>query len=205
LLAATGAVSLATRSPAAAAAFMGASSGLTEAGVAPVEFFQEMGIDVSTPEGALAAISDPAIMDAARQRGYLRGLMIGVFDGLSGGVVGQQLASSPIGNAVLQSIAQLSARYGRDYALSIQGGFNTYLTYSGADPETARFFETIAGKVIETRRDKIEDITAQRYEYNLLNSDAVRRITDHQAVLVSANKNPAIIETEPYFAARQSR
>ncbi len=100
---------------------------------------------------------------------------------------------------VLQSIAQLSARYGRDYALSIQGGFNTYLTYSGADLETARFFETIAGKVIETRRDKIEDITAQRYEYNLLNADAVRRIGDNQAVLVSANKNPGILETRGYF------
>ncbi len=106
---------------------------------------------------------------------------------------------------VLQSIAQLSARYGRDYALSIQGGFNTYLTYSGADPETARFFETIAGKVIETRRDKIEDITQQRHEYNLLNADAVRRIADHQAVLVSANKNPGILETRGYFEDRRLR
>lgn len=104
---------------------------------------------------------------------------------------------------VLQSIAQLSARYGRDYALSIQGGFNTYLTYSGADPETARFFETIAGKVIETRRDKIEDMTQQRHEYNLLNADAVRRIGDNQAVLVSANKNPGILETRGYFEDRR--
>ena len=30
---------------------------------------------------------------------------------------------------VLQSLAQLSARYGSDYARSIQGGFNTYLAY----------------------------------------------------------------------------
>lgn len=104
---------------------------------------------------------------------------------------------------VLQSIAQLSARYGRDYAMSIQGGFNTYLTYSGADPETARFFEGIAGKVIETRRDKIEDITQQRHEYNLLNADAVRRIGDSQAVMVSANKNPGLIETRGYFQHRK--
>lgn len=102
-------------------------------------------------------------------------------------------------SVVLQSIAQLSARYGRDYAQSIQGGFNTYITYSGADPETARFFEAIAGKVIETRRDKIEDITQQRHEYNLLNADAVRRIGNHQAVLVSANKNPGLIQTQGYF------
>ena len=106
---------------------------------------------------------------------------------------------------VLQSIAQLSARYGRDYAQSIQGGFNTYLTYSGADPETARFFEAIAGKVIETRRDKIEDITQQRHEYNLLNADAVRRIGNHQAVMVSANKNPGILETRAFFEDRRLR
>lgn len=104
---------------------------------------------------------------------------------------------------VLQSIAQLSARYGQDYARSIQGGFNTYLAYSGADPETAHFFQDIAGKVIEVRRDKLEDITQQRHEYNLLNADAVRRIADHQAVMVSSNKNPALLETEPYFQHRR--
>jgi len=103
---------------------------------------------------------------------------------------------------VLQSLSQLSARYGRDYALSIQGGFNTYLAYSGSDQETAKFFEAIAGKVIEVRKDKIEDITQQRHEYNLLNADAIRRIQDHEALLVSANKNPAIIPTVGYFQNR---
>lgn len=100
---------------------------------------------------------------------------------------------------VLQSLAQLSARYGRDYALSIQGGFNTYLAYSGSDQETAQFFEAVSGKVIETRRNTIEEIIEQRYEYNLLNADAIRRIGTSQAVLVSANQNPGIIETMPYF------
>ncbi len=100
---------------------------------------------------------------------------------------------------VLQSLAQLSARYGRDYALSIQGGFNTYLAYSGSDQETARFFEAISGKVIETRRNTIEEITHQRHEYNLLNADAIRRIGNSEAVLVSANQNPGIIATMPYF------
>ena len=61
------------------------------------------------------------------------------------------------------------------------------------------FFETISGKVIEVRKDKIEDVTQQRHEYNLMNADAVRRIADHQAILVSANKNPAIINTTAYF------
>lgn len=104
---------------------------------------------------------------------------------------------------VLQSLSQLSARYGRDYAQSIQGGFTTYLAYSGSDQETARFFEAVSGKVIEVRKDKVEDITQQRHEYNLLNADAIRRIGDTQALLVSANKNPAIIETTPYFQSRK--
>ncbi len=104
---------------------------------------------------------------------------------------------------VLQSLAQLSARYGREYAQSIQGGFTTYLCYSGSDQETARFFEAVAGKVIDIRKDKLEEVKEHRHEYNLLNADAVRRIGDAQAVLVSANKNPAILETLPYFAHRR--
>lgn len=104
---------------------------------------------------------------------------------------------------VLQSLSQLSARYGAEYARSIQGGFHTYLTYSGADPETARFFQDISGKVVETRREKIENILEQRHEYNLLNADAVRRIEESQAVLISSNRNPAIIETTPYFKNRR--
>ena len=104
---------------------------------------------------------------------------------------------------VLQSLSQLSARYGSDYARSIQGGFMTYLAYAGSDQDTARFFEAIAGKVVDVRRDKIEDITQQRQEYNLLNADEVRRIGDTQAVLVSANRHPALLETTPYFAHRR--
>lgn len=100
---------------------------------------------------------------------------------------------------VLQSLSQLSARYGAEYARSIQGGFHSYLTYSGADPETARFFQDISGKVIETRREKVEHILEQRHEYNLLNADAVRRISDSQALLISSNRNPALLETTPYF------
>ncbi len=77
---------------------------------------------------------------------------------------------------VLQSISQLSARYGQDYARSIQGGFTTYLTYSGSDPETARFFEQVSGKVIEHTEAEDADAQSQHHEYNLLNADAVRRL-----------------------------
>lgn len=101
---------------------------------------------------------------------------------------------------VLQSIAQLPARYGKDYALSIMGGFNTFLTYSGADQATAEFFQAIGGKVVEEGKNRPEQIMTQRREYNLLNADVVRRISDTQAVMVATNKNPAILETVPYFS-----
>lgn len=106
-------------------------------------------------------------------------------------------------SVVLQSLPQLAARYGRDYAQSIQGGFMTYLAYAGADQETAQFFEAVAGKVVDVRRDKIEDITRQRVEYNLLNADEVRRIGEGQALLVSANRHPALLEVTPYFMHRR--
>ncbi len=53
---------------------------------------------------------------------------------------------------ILQSISQLDAKYGKDTASSIQGGFNSYLTYAGADPQTASFFERIIGKVKERQK-----------------------------------------------------
>lgn len=63
---------------------------------------------------------------------------------------------------VLQSIAQLNARYGRDYAQSIQGGFNTALAYAGSDPETASFFERIIGKTRVTQFTSL-DSTMEHY------------------------------------------
>lgn len=79
----------------------------------------------------------------------------------------------------------------------------TYLAYAGSDQDTARFFEAIAGKVVDVRREKMQDVIQQRQEYNLLNADEVRRIGDTQAILVSANRHPALLETTPYFVHRQ--
>ncbi|NJL06854.1 MAG: hypothetical protein HC900_00260 [Methylacidiphilales bacterium] len=97
---------LATRSPASGAAVMGASSYGVEAGTTPVEFFAEKGIDVATPEGARAALSDPQVWAEAVRRGHIRGAIIGVLDGLSGGIAGARLAASPAGNMLLQSLTQ---------------------------------------------------------------------------------------------------
>lgn len=105
-LAAAIGVGAATRSPAIGATFMGVNSAITEKGSAPAEFFKEKGIDISTPEGAGKAISDPALMREAIKRGDARGLVIGLMDGLSGGVAGKALVQSHVGNMILQSITQ---------------------------------------------------------------------------------------------------
>lgn len=105
-LAASVGVTLATRSPAAGATFAGIQSAVTEKGSSPVEYFKEKGLDISTPEGAMAAISNPDLMREAIKRGNARGVVIGLMDGLSMGVASQMLAKSHVGNMVIQSLAQ---------------------------------------------------------------------------------------------------
>ena len=100
---------------------------------------------------------------------------------------------------ILQSISQLNARYGKDYADSIQGGFNTYLTYAGADPQTASFFENIIGKVRERQKKEFDDPTDQYREYNLLNASEVRTISSNETLIVSSNRQPVRLKTTPYF------
>ncbi|QND53457.1 hypothetical protein HB779_17350 [Phyllobacterium sp. 628] len=99
-------VTAATRSPVLGAVALGGQSGIQERYTEPSSFFQSKGIDISTPEGAAKVISDPALMQEAAQRGAIRGLIVGAMDGLSGGVAGKELAASPIGDMVLQSVTQ---------------------------------------------------------------------------------------------------
>ncbi|WP_421930034.1 hypothetical protein [Nitratireductor rhodophyticola] len=116
------AITALTRSPAVGATVLGGYSGAVEAGVAPVEFFAEHGVDVSTPEGALAAITNRDLMQAAAERGLTRGVIIGVMDGLSGGVAGQRLANSEIGNLALQSVVQAMFGAGGEAGAQIASG-----------------------------------------------------------------------------------
>jgi type IV secretion system protein VirD4 len=105
---------------------------------------------------------------------------------------------------VLQSISQLSARYGRDYAQSIQGGFNTAIAYAGSDPETASFFERIIGKTrVYQRRNPItgdgNDHFEQYREQNLMNANEIRTMKDEQVLIVSGNQDPILIPSRGYY------
>jgi type IV secretion system protein VirD4 len=100
---------------------------------------------------------------------------------------------------VLQSIAQLETRYGQADAASIQGGFNTLLTYSGSDPQTAEFFSRVVGTVRERARERIDKIEENIKEHALMLSNEVRTIERHEAILISTNRNPVKLKTVPYF------
>jgi type IV secretion system protein VirD4 len=114
---------------------------------------------------------------------------------------------------VLQSIAQLSARYGRDYAQSIQGGFGTQIAYAGSDPETASFFERIIGR---TRVYQYQDPTAgsghsatshieQYREQNLMNANEIRTMRDDEVLILSGNKDAIKISSKAYWQVWRTR
>jgi type IV secretory pathway TraG/TraD family ATPase VirD4 len=104
---------------------------------------------------------------------------------------------------VLQSIAQLNARYGKEYAYSIQGGFNAYMTYSGSDPETVKFFESISGKQRITQIRDFEHPMEHYRENNLINANEIRTIPEGKALIVSSNRQPILLETKPYFSVHR--
>ena len=104
---------------------------------------------------------------------------------------------------ILQSISQLEARYGKAYAQSIQGGFSTYITYSGSDPETVKLFEKLTGRVRERQKKELDDIVDTYKEYNLMNANEVRTIRKDQALLVSTNNNPVLLDSKGYYELRQ--
>jgi type IV secretory pathway TraG/TraD family ATPase VirD4 len=101
----------------------------------------------------------------------------------------------------------LSARYGHDYAQSIQGGFNTAIAYASSDPETASFFERLLGK---TRVYQYQDPTAggghsatshmENYrEQNLMNAGEIRTMASDSVLIVSGNAQPVLIPSKGYF------
>jgi type IV secretory pathway TraG/TraD family ATPase VirD4 len=98
----------------------------------------------------------------------------------------------------------LSARYGRDYAQSIQGGFNTAIAYAGSDPETASFFERIIGRTRVYQYQDPTHPTAQSHmenyrEQNLMNSNEIRTMKDDEVLIVSGNQDPIKIPSRAYF------
>lgn len=104
---------------------------------------------------------------------------------------------------ILQSLSQLSDRYGEEYAKSIQGGFKTYLTYAGSDAVTRNFFEELSGKTVLHEKQDAVDMRTHRQEFNLMNAGELRTLPEHQAYVVTGNMHPMVLPTLPYFANRK--
>ena len=106
---------------------------------------------------------------------------------------------------ILQSISQLNVRYGHDYADSIQGGFNSYITYPGADPQTSRFFEDIIGRTREKQQYGLDNTKTEYREYNLVNAAEVRMLEPDESLIVSGREQVIKLKTTPFFQDRKFR
>lgn len=103
---------------------------------------------------------------------------------------------------VLQSVAQLEARYQKADAAAILGGFNTLVAYSASDPQTAAFFSQIIGKIRERVREDYTSLHEHIHEHELMLSNEVRTIAENEAIIVSRNRNPIKTRTVRYFENR---
>ena len=99
---------------------------------------------------------------------------------------------------MLQNFTQLDSAYGETEAKTIKdGGFSSKLFYPGLPPNTAEEVSKLLGEAVShrVRWDGQYDEKSQ----DLLTPDRVRTLPDNNAIFVTGNKEPMLIETEPSF------
>ena len=99
---------------------------------------------------------------------------------------------------VLQSISQLDTKYGKS-ADAIKGGIGTYLVFAGADYSTAKEISDVIGKKLLVERNNLTDIQQHYQELTLLTANEIRTLQSNQAVLLSKNRHPLIVEIIPFY------
>ena len=112
------AATAATRNPAVGAAVMGTGSFATEYAATLAETADENAAKLSGlgREEALARVlSDPAILDAAREKAAKRGLAVGLFDGMTAGLAGRLLSGA-------RSVPGAAARTAGEAGVQMAGG-----------------------------------------------------------------------------------
>nr|DAO19558.1 MAG TPA: crystallin beta/gamma motif-containing protein [Caudoviricetes sp.] len=112
------AATAATRNPAVGAAVMGTGSFATEYAATLAETAEENAAKLSGlgREEALARVlSDPAILDAAREKAAKRGLAVGLFDGMTAGLAGRLLSGA-------RSVSGAAARTAGEAGVQMAGG-----------------------------------------------------------------------------------
>lgn len=101
---------------------------------------------------------------------------------------------------VLQNYQQLKKQYGDDAPSIFSGGVRTKLVYAGLDLETSQMMQDMLGKVVTEKKGSGGKI---RQENNLMNADQIRQMSEDQALCVSANKEPIILNTTPAYQDRR--
>lgn len=103
---------------------------------------------------------------------------------------------------ILQSFSQLETQYGQVKANTIiEGGINSKLFFSGTNQKTAQEIEKMLGKVIrqETYQTEKNETITNRSEFNLLNADEIRTLPEEQAIFLTGNKSPILLDVLPFF------
>lgn len=95
-----------TKSPAVAATVMGVGSYAVERELYFDQLIQQYGHDISTVEGRKAFLADPRTAVELRDKANARAIVIGLLDGASGGLASKTLVGNPVGNMVVQMLAQ---------------------------------------------------------------------------------------------------
>jgi len=104
---------------------------------------------------------------------------------------------------VFQGISQLDEKYGEQKAKAIRAGIGSSLIFRGGDLDTNTEYSKIIGKRVITQRNNFTDVVEQYTELELLSSNQLRTMNDNQAVFISKNKHPAIVECMPFFHSRK--
>jgi type IV secretion system protein VirD4 len=104
---------------------------------------------------------------------------------------------------VFQGISQLDDKYGEQKAKAIRAGIGSSLVFKGGDLDTNTEYSKIIGKRVITQRNNFTDIVEQYTELELLAADQFRTMNDNQAVYISKNKHPTIVECVPFFNSRK--
>ncbi|RUX02449.1 hypothetical protein EOA35_14560, partial [Mesorhizobium sp. M8A.F.Ca.ET.023.01.1.1] len=145
-------------SPATGVAALGGGSYLTERYTAPADFLQENGIDLGKPEDVQRLLTDPKMLKDAANRGVIRGVVVGAFDLLSGGLAGKALAHNPFVEALAQSAQQAVMGSAGEYSARVAAGqpidWNDIIAEGLAEIATAPVDMGIAGREFAADRRK---------------------------------------------------
>lgn len=104
--------------------------------------------------------------------------------------------------AVVQSISQIEAVYGKKQAETIiGGGLNSHILFPGLDHDTCEKVSKTLGNSTAHYRQNSRTVTQAR---PLLTATEIRTMPPRQALLLSGNKKPLAFRMTPYFKnARQ--